>query len=454
VSTGFEPRRLEAQYSFLDDCPPALLPFVVPLPSGTLRKRIAALVRWREALLAGTLPENGEWPRPTVEQPIRQTLEQLGIAPFCTNQPELVDALLADIFKAFAAEAQTLDVAERKREPSDGILAAWRERVRAWQAIAEVFGDLGQLLGRGWDLSLGVLERSGWLEVARLRALLEALPEFREIVRSLGRLQHSENGKSLAETFFEKVRRLEEESREIVTPLAPTETRGIERSGEIDRMLPAEAAMLGHPLLRTLWHARRAERNLLAYRLEGVTTERRLVERESQRAVQRERPRPERGPIIAIVDTSGSMRGPRENIAKALVLEALRTALDERRRCFVYAYSGPGQIVEHELALSPEGLGGLLAFLLFSFGGGNDEAFVLRRVLARLREEAWRCADVLFVSDGEWPVSAELESAVRAVRESGVRFHGIQIGNRGESGLHRICDPVHSFDDWSAARGF
>jgi uncharacterized protein with von Willebrand factor type A (vWA) domain len=155
--------------------------------------------------------------------------------------------------------------------------------------------------------------------------------------------------------------------------------------------------------------------------------------------------------VVVIVDTSGSMHGLPEQVAKALVLEALRIAHTEHRRCYLYAYSGPGQITEHELDLSPDGIGRLLSFLGFTFGGGSDEAGVLMRVLARLREPAWKRADVMFVSDGEWPVPAALKTAVQQAREVGTRFHGVQIGNLGHTGLHDICDPVHVFNDWVAA---
>jgi len=38
----------------------------------------------------------------------------------------------------------------------------------------------------------------------------------------------------------------------------------------ISRMLPSELVFLGHPQLKMLWHARRAEKALLTYRVEGV----------------------------------------------------------------------------------------------------------------------------------------------------------------------------------------
>ena len=245
------------------------------------------------------------------------------------------------------------------------------------------------------------------------------------------------------------MRRLEEERLEVRTPLVPGETRGIERSGSVARMLPVEAAMLGHPQLRLLWHARRAERALLTYSVEGVEIERTLVEKQLNEKAEVRCPRQERGPILAVVDTSGSMRGLPELVAKALVLEALRTAHAEKRRCRLYAFGGPGQAVEHELALSPEGMGQLLAFLGLSFGGGSDPTTIMDRVLEQLQENEWKKADVMFVSDGEWPAPSGLVAAARKARETGTRFHGVQIGNQGCTGLHEICEPVHVFTDWT-----
>ena len=342
------------------------------------------------------------------------------------------------------------ETAGRVHDADTGLINAWGERARLWGEVADVFGDLGEILGRGWDLTLGVLRLTGWSDLLRLRQLVEQLPEIREVVRSLGRLHVSETAETVAEQVFVPVGRLEEERREVRTPLVPAETRGVERSGSVARMLPVEAAMLGHPELRLLWHARRAERALLTYSVEGIEIERTHVEREVTEESEVRRPRRERGPILAVVDTSGSMHGLPEQVAKALVLEALRTAHAEKRRCRLYAFSGPGQTLEHELDLSPDGIGGLLDFLGFSFGGGSDPTGAMNKVLQQIQGGAWMKADVLLVSDGEWPAPASLMPAVRRAREAGTRFHGVQVGNRGETGLHAVCDPVHVFTDWAS----
>ncbi len=340
------------------------------------------------------------------------------------------------------------EVIARQRAADADLLGAWEEPVRAWAEIASVFGDLGQMLGRGWDLTLGVLRHTGWRNLLQLRQLVEHLPEFRRIVRVLGRLHASETAETVAEKIFVRLRRLDEEWLEVPTPLIPEETRGVERSSEIARMLPVEAAMLGHPKLRLLWHARRSEQALLTYRVEGIELEKTIVERETAGKADVGKPRRERGPILAIVDTSGSMHGLPEQVAKALVLEALRTAHAEKRRCRLYTFGGPGQTIEHELDLSPEGIGRFLEFLGWTFGGGSDPAKAMAGALRQIRDNEWAKADVLFVSDGEWPAPPDLAAKVQRAREAGTRFHGVQVGNRSPTGLHELCEPVHVFGDW------
>ena len=509
-SRVFDAASLERNYAFLDECPENLLKDVIVLPYGDLRERVRGVRVWRNALLEGQLPPVGVWPPERIAAPARQALDRMGIAKFCKGQEKLVDEILRDILQSFIVQGDILraDVARRLREleklererakeeyerrvrrtPEDlseppperlhedlrvrlraqaeremlaltpeadaGLIEIWEDRAQLWARISDVFDDLGHMLGRGWDLTSGILQHVGWREVLRLRELVERLPQLREIVQSLGRLHASDKEESVAERVFLPTRRLEEERREAWTPRIPADTRGVERGDSVARMLPSEAAMLGHPKLRLLWHARRAERALLTYRVEGVEYERALVERESSGKVENRRRALERGPILAVVDMSGSMHGLPECVAKALVLEALRTAHAEKRRCRLHAFSGPGQTIEHELDLSPEGIGGLLDFLALSFGGGSDPTAATDRVLQQLRDGGWKKADVLFVSDGEWPdpPSSHTREA-RKAREAGTRFHGIQIGNRGRTGLHALCEPVHVFTDWADVIG-
>lgn len=500
---GFRARSLQHRYAFVDRCPEGLLPILLPLSFWTLERRVHWARAWWDLLLAGQLPSPDDWPDPEILQPAVRALSSLGIARFCKGQPDLVAEVMRSVVGAVARgeeeleldvarELRELETLERKRlvalkepkgEEKDELSASpslppevverlrvaararvravprgldmalveeWAERLRVWSELSGIFDDLGELLGRGQDLTCAVLRHAGWSDLVRLRKLIAGLPQVSEIVRTLGRLQQGGEQPSISELVFSPVRVLEEERRQVSTPLVPMETRGVQRSAEVARMLPAEAALLGHPRLKLLWHARRAESALATYLVEGTEERIELVESTRQLSSEKLNPREERGPVLVVLDTSGSMHGMPEAVAKALALEALRTAHSERRACFLYLYSGPGNIVELGLDLTADGIVRLLDFLGFTFGGGNDETGVMARVVARLRQAEWKRADVLFVSDGEWAAPAALVEMVASARSSGVRFHGVQIGNVGTTGLHAICEPVHLFRDWVA----
>lgn len=491
----FDARSLTRSYAFLDGVPPSLLEEVIGHPAGRLEERVAGVLGLRAGLLAGRV-DLGSWPTEPMRSAICGWLERSGVLPFTSDQPGLVDAVLLDILKltggvaadeesrtrALLAELEARERASRvdstkekpnrrrdaaqtklrqaaemqaRQQSAEQVAATleqtWAERIKLWSELSEVFGDLGDLLGIGRDLSRSVLRHQGWHEVEQLRNLLAKVPALQDLVRQLGRLRTPEgDAPTVTDTVFVGVRRAGEEQREIRTPLAPTETRGIERSGAIARMLPSEAVLLGHPVLRMLWHARRAEGALLTYRVDGVMTERVQTEVDGLEEQRVRRPRPERGPIIVCLDTSGSMHGAPETVAKAVTLEAMRVARQEKRACYLYAFSGPNDVAEHVLDLSPAGLSGLLAFLLMSFHGGTDIAEPLRRAVARLAKAEWKRSDVLLVSDGEFPVDAGVSSMVRDARsELDARFHGLLVGGGAQS-MAKICDPVHRFLDWDA----
>ena len=91
---------------------------------------------------------------------------------------------------------------------------------------------------------------------------------------------------------------------------------------------------------KLLFFAKLAEKALQTYERDGwgefptrIHPERREI-----------RPTADRGPILLCVDTSGSMRGPRETVAKALALECMRAAREQERDCYVFAFAGAREV--------------------------------------------------------------------------------------------------------------
>ena len=151
------------------------------------------------------------------------------------------------------------------------------------------------------------------------------------------------------------------------------------------------------------------------------------------------------------------MQGAPENIAKAVVLEALRTAHREKRGCLLIAFGGPDEVIERELrpAERPQdGLDALLELLGQSFDGGTDVQAPIERAVQRVHEARWSGADLLIVSDGEFGCTPATQAQLEAARsELGLRVQGILVGDRETLGLLETCDAIHWLRDWRRFAG-
>lgn len=458
-----------------------------------------------------------QWPTENLRQTIIDFLIETNLGRFTKGQPEIVDELLADILRALLTAEPSFrkhferikeELVTRERQSSKraeasnpllsnpfqsqlrawaeknqlqieptwraeilaearcgaeeivgqeihhALLETWRERLAIWDEILDVFGTLGGLLGRGLDYARGLLRSMGWAEIQRLQKILKKLPQLRDLIESLGRMQSSDDDSpAVMETIFASFRRGVEGYEEIRTPFAPMETRGVRRSNDLSRLLPAEALNLLKPRLRYLFYARMHEHALSTYLVEGVMPEKIEIEEDIEEEIEREVPDnpSQKGPIIACIDTSGSMRGTPETVAKALVLQAIKVAHEERRPCYLIAFSGSGQIDTLELSLEPEGISELIAFLQRSFYGGTDLQAPLRKALDLMQRQKWEKADILLVSDGKFGAPESFRAQIdKAREEKGLRVHGVLIGRWASRGMETLCDKVHCFDGWNA----
>lgn len=367
---------------------------------------------------------------------------------------EMVKELLEGFKEQWAPVMENLDIADQAFEDIDGLLEG----------------------PEGFDSSTSVWHQTGWREVAALRRKLEDLRELRELVRQLGR----GGGKGPLKKAPEQVYASKYPPGVVRSPLQPEETRGLTRSGDLSRMLPFEAHLLaagwprykeaeqgggegdgstsgsegervvereGSRGARMLFQARRAERMLMSYERTG------WVEDEPARLTGRleVRPAAELGPIIVCLDTSGSMYGPREVVAKAVALECMRGAHRQQRRCYLYAFSGPGEVMELELGTDPASFKNLLVFLTSGFGGGTDVDAPLELSLERIGREEWALADILMVTDGEIPQPSEaILSRLAAAQQSlGLEVHGLLVGRNVTPAMEALCSHLHVFRSWS-----
>ncbi|MEN9627095.1 MAG: hypothetical protein RJA10_321, partial [Pseudomonadota bacterium] len=158
-----------------------------------------------------------------------------------------------------------------------------------------------------------------------------------------------------------------------------------------------------------------------------------------------------RGPLVLALDTSGSMRGAPENIAKAVVIAALQLAQQQQRAVRVVAFGGPGELIERELAAGGgrAALAAVLDLMGQAFDGGTDVQTPIERAIDTIQQAAWQGADLLIVSDGEFGcVRATIDRLDHARAEQGLFVQGVLVGDRETLGLLEVCDAIHWVRDW------
>lgn len=428
---------------------------------GCLEPRLESLAALRAGIFAGRLPPAAAWRWPPfpIAAALVDAIAGLGLARYCAGEEELSDTVLmsllfhldfiVDYRDRGASETEAVNMA------IEAFAADWRERCGQFDELVEVFGMLpDEANDTRWDQIRGVLRSEGWQEVLRIRRLLERLPELARIIRGLGRTRPSEERDATIQASVEIVDQAvarRPQRHEVRVPDMPGETRGVHRSDRIARMLPAEAMLLGHPLLRLVWHARRAERTLLSYEDDDRMQELRLHLSPvvSPRIGPQSGRRPEMGPILLCVDTSASMCGGAEAVAKAVVLEAMRTAQAQHRSCHVFAFGGPDELVEMELSVDSAGIERLARFFGQAFHGGTDICGPLEKAIDKLEDQRWQSADLLIASDGEFGATRETVARLDAVkRKLGLRVQGVLIGDRESVGFLEVADAIYPIRDW------
>ena len=428
---------------------------------GRVEPRLGSLAALRDGLVSGCLAPAATWlwPPPPLADALNYAISSLGLARYCAGQEELSDTVLMSILFHLDFIVDYRDrgasEAEAVRMAIEAFASEWQERCGQFDELVEVFGLLpDDANSTRWDRMRGVLRSVGWQDVLRIRRLLGRLPELARIIRALGRTRASAvadaTNQTTAEVIDQAIAR-HPQRRTVRVPDMPGETRGVHRSDRIARMLPAEAMLLGHPLLRLVWHARRAERTLLSYedddRMEQVRLHRSRVAR--PRIGPQPGRRPEMGPILVCVDTSASMQGGAEAVAKAVVLEAMRTAHAQQRACHVFAFGGPDELVEMELAVDSDGIDRVTRFLGQAFHGGTDICAPLEQAMAKLEHQRWQLADLLIASDGEFGATPETVAHLDSIkRKFGLRVQGVLIGDRESVGFLEIADNIYPIRDW------
>ena len=111
---------------------------------------------------------------------------------------------------------------------------------------------------------------------------------------------------------------------------------GLDLGNDIERVVPQELTLLSDEETSVLFDVKLAEGRLMCFEMEGTQSRSREVEEELVSEIEDEE---KLGPVIVCVDTSGSMQGSPEIIAKAVTLFMATRAVSQKRNCFLINFS-------------------------------------------------------------------------------------------------------------------
>ena len=311
------------------------------------------------------------------------------------------------------------------------------ERIEQLKNMQDLLSPFTDRLGRFWDLSQTSLKQLNFNVLEHYASLLEQEEALQELSELLGRLELEE-----LEIEYEEVQSFKPSFHYEYTPHSKSEIVGIHEGDDLNNLLSSEIAFFADEDLEWLFYVKFAEKKLLVYDFMGKSP---VLDMEPITETVEKSVGEKMGPVIICVDTSGSMHGSPERIAKTLCFAILRSCLLGDRRCYLISFST--RITTLELTDLNSGLPSLINFLSLSFHGGTDATPALDAALNMLQTEDFKNADVLMISD--FIMAKPDDKTVELIeeqKEKKTKFYSLTISNTANPGVMEIFDSNFAYD--------
>jgi uncharacterized protein with von Willebrand factor type A (vWA) domain len=341
-----------------------------------------------------------------------------------TNKQSLLDALRRNEqetwrkdYEKKLLEWQLNEIQTRR----DAFIQDLEEWLNTLKRLQEVFEGLGTETGVLWDLSLRELSQQDISFLKKWADYLKNDKGIQQLCDLMGRLQKEANSHRtdiINSTFQYSITSPDIHSNEEIV--------GIELGRDLANVIPQELALLSDLDVAILFDLKYVENRLMCFSKQGYKNEIFDESIEEEVTVIDD---DKLGPIIICVDTSGSMSGAPENIAKAITLTLASRAVAQKRQCYLINFST--SIVTLDLS-PPKGADDLIKFLKMSFHGGTDVAPALEEGLRMMSDSGYKRADLLVISDFVINgLSSNTEALCKMQKLEESRFFALSIGNFG-----------------------
>ena len=244
--------------------------------------------------------------------------------------------------------------------------------------------------------------------------ILYKYPPLQEILQLMGR-EKEKNHEEVDNTITRYIPLLLAHSK------SKEEVDGIHLGDDLNTVLPTEVAWLSEPQTELYFFQKFASKQLQLFASKPPTIQQKKTDQEKKK-----KPRLQEGPMIICIDTSSSMNGRPEQIAKSMTRQILQTAKRKFRKCFLITYSVRAKSLDIS---KPEHWPKVKSFMKNGFTGGTDGEMMLGFALDALNTDNYSMADVLIISDFEFnlPFTATRKE-IENEKKKGTRFYGLQIG--------------------------
>ena len=284
----------------------------------------------------------------------------------------------------------------------------------------------------GWDLSRKLWQKTSFDLIESYRNLLEDESSVKELADLLGSMREAEI--EMEEETFEKTIIKQEWVRD---EMLKSEIVGTETSDNLTNMLSSEASLLSDEDTEAYFLKKYADKKLLTFRYE----DKRLVKsvdhimEVNQRVKQKEK-----GPFIVCIDTSESMDGTPEKIAKVMTMAILKMSMNQNRRAYLINFSTGIQTLD--LYNIAESIDEIANFLKMSFYGGTDATLALYEALRQLDREGYEDADILMVSDFiMYKLGEDVKQQITHYQiNRNTQFHALAIGDQTNTDVLNYFD--------------
>ena len=257
-------------------------------------------------------------------------------------------------------------------------------------------------------------------EKKQVENYIHRYPQLKEIVDIIGR--EKEPSKEEKDTIIYKFLPIT-----VAKNSSVEEIDRVESGDNLERVLPVELSMP-----EDLFFKRYATKELQQFSSPGKDKPKKIEEH-------RKDPRQTKGPIIVSVDTSASMSGQPLKIAFSLLKQLLRMAKKQKRPCYLISFSVRAKSID---LAKPRNWNKLDHFLGDSYSGGTDGEQMLAEALTVLQTGTYEMADILVISDFEFPApKASTMAKINKEKALGTRFYALQIGHSAHK-YHNVMDRI------------